>query len=472
MSMLQRQSQSQRLQQRADPQLLLTNRLLQMSSLELQQCLAQELSENPALESLDEQTSEMGDLTAGSRAEGSLSAFRPGSGEGEGFRSSAQERHAAGEDEVDPFAFVEAPQTLQDHLLAQLGAAAPSWQMRIGRYLIANMDPDGYLRCNEEEAARVLSVSQEEVEDAIRLIQTFDPCGVGARSLQECLLIQARSLAGEAQAPTILEPLLDLFWKDLVSSRLPLIARKLRVPVKEVEETVRWLRSNLSPYPGDGYRTGWEKNSHRSRPPVRPDVTLALSEGGELLMELPREELPAANVNPQYARLWQQMRDQPDLFSSAERQHVRDYLLRAQMFLKSLQDRGTILRRVAECVVSEQEQYLRTEREEDMAPLTQSQIASFLQVHESTVSRAVADKYLQLPSGRLVPLSYFFDRALSYRKLVANVVAAEDPASPYSDQEISDILRRQGISIARRTVMKYREEMNILSSRQRSRACA
>jgi RNA polymerase sigma-54 factor len=163
------------------------------------------------------------------------------------------------------------------------------------------------------------------------------------------------------------------------------------------------------------------------------------------------------------------MRDRPDTFGSAEKKHVRDYLMRAQMFLKSIQDRRSILRQVSECILSEQERYLRTEQEEDMLPLTQSQLSTFLRVHESTVSRAVAEKFIQLPSGRVVALSYFFDRALCHRKLVANVVASEDPAHPYSDQEISDILRRRGVSIARRTVMKYREEMNILSSRRRTR---
>jgi RNA polymerase sigma-54 factor len=140
------------------------------------------------------------------------------------------------------------------------------------------------------------------------------------------------------------------------------------------------------------------------------------------------------------------------------------------MFLRGLQDRKSLLRRVAECILSEQEPYLESEREEDMRPLTQAQLSTFLQVHESTVSRAVADKFVQLPSGRLAPLSHFFDRALSHRRLVANVVASENPTSPYSDQEISEILRSQGVQIARRTVMKYREEMNILSSRQRTGA--
>jgi RNA polymerase sigma-54 factor len=120
--------------------------------------------------------------------------------------------------------------------------------------------------------------------------------------------------------------------------------------------------------------------------------------------------------------------------------------------------------------VDEQCRFFVTEREEDLISLTQTRVASSLRVHESTVSRTVADKYLQLPSGQVVQLSFFFDRSANLRKLVQNVLASENPAAPYSDQEISDILRSQGIVVARRTVMKYREEMNILSSRQRARA--
>jgi RNA polymerase sigma-54 factor len=125
---------------------------------------------------------------------------------------------------------------------------------------------------------------------------------------------------------------------------------------------------------------------------------------------------------------------------------------------------------VAECVLEEQGRFFDEEREEDLVPLTQTKVAALLRVHESTVSRTVAEKYMQLPSGQVVQLSFFFDRSANLRKLVQNVLAQENPTSPYSDQEISDLLRAQGIVIARRTVMKYREEMNILSSRQRARA--
>jgi RNA polymerase sigma-54 factor len=233
---------------------------------------------------------------------------------------------------------------------------------------------------------------------------------------------------------------------------------------------VMWLRQNLSPYPGNQFRPSWQKNTDRDSQSIRPDVVVLADESGQLVIEMAREELPAVYVSPYYAQLWQEMRDRPESFEVAEKKHVRDYLLRAQMFLKSIQDRSSILRQVAECILSEQDRYLRSEQEEDMLPLTQSQLATFLRVHESTVSRAVAEKFIQLPSGRVVPLSHFFDRALSHRKLVANVVASEDPQRPFSDQEISDILRRKGVCIARRTVMKYREEMNILSSRRRTRS--
>jgi RNA polymerase sigma-54 factor len=465
MSMLQRHSQVQRLQQKADPQLLMTNRILQMSALELQQCLAQEISDNPALDAPEEASCNNCAVPGPGCAACPYQLSRLGPGK-DSPRASAL---GAADREVDPLDFVESPQTLQDYLLAQLRAAARGEQVRIGAYLIANIDSDGYLRCATSEAARALLCTEEEVELALGLIQTFDPTGVGARSLQECLLIQARTLAAEGRAPREVAVVIGELWKELAAGKWRAIARVLKLSLPEVERLVVWLRKNLSPYPGSAYRPSWDKSSHRSAQAVRPDVVVRADDEGELTLEVVGEELPGIQVNHEYARLWQEMRERPEAYSEAERRHVRDYMVRAQMFLKSLQDRSSILERLATRLLEEQEVYFRTEREEDLLPITQSQLASFLQVHESTVSRAVAEKFLQLPSGRVVPLSFFFDRALSVRKLVANVVASEDPRTPYSDQEISDILRSQGVVLARRTVMKYREEMNILSSRQRAR---
>lgn len=465
--MLQRQTQSQRLQQRADPQLLQTNRILQMSSLELRQYVLEELAENPALEGVE--GAECGSCAEPARrcATCPFGASRLLSGGSDAGASLGSGGMA--EPEVDPFARIEATQSLQEYLLGQLRAQVEGEQdWRIGCYLVANIDEDGYLRCTVEEAAQSLDQAAESVERVLSSIQTLDPTGAGARSLQECLLIQARALHAERKAPRLLLALLDECWKETTASKWSVIARRLRVRVEDVEAAAEWLRRNLSPYPGRQHRPDW--GERRSGPTwVRPDVIVTLNEQDELVLELPREESTALQINPQYSQLWTRMRERPDAFSEAERKHLGDYLTRAQMVLKSLRDRTSILRQVTENLVSEQARYFRTEREEDMMPLTQSQLASFLRVHESTVSRAVADKYLQLPSGRVVPLSYFFDRALSQRALVANVVASEDPEAPYSDQQIADILRRQGVTIARRTVMKYREELNILSSRQRGR---
>ena len=460
----QRQTLSQRIQQRADPQLLLTNRLLQMSSLELRQCVTEELAENPALETPEGRV--------GCAVCDGFNAGCPACGSGAPLVSRADSGWQPATDtgwvdeEYDPLALVEAPQTLRDHLHTQLRAVMAPDDTRIGGYLVDALEADGYLRVPLSEIAATLGVGELEVERVLWIVQGFDPTGVGARTLQECLLLQARALEAEGRAPRHLVRLLDECWKELCGSRWSLIARRLRIEPRAAQETADWLRRNLSPYPGLGYRPDWERPT-RQRNSVRPDVVITRSESGILEVELTRDDLPGVSLNPEYTRLWERLRNDPNAFTEQERRHIREFLGRAQMFLRGLQDRKSLLRRVAECIVEEQEPYLSSEREEDMRPLTQAQLSSFLQVHESTVSRAVADKFLQLPSGRLVPLSHFFDRALSHRRLVANVVASENPASPYSDQEISEILQSQGVQIARRTVMKYREEMNILSSRQR-----
>lgn len=460
----QRQMQSQRIQQRADPQLLLTNRLLQMSSLELRQCVTEELAENPALEAPEGS----GGCVLCEGANPGCPACGSGTSLVSRDSSHWQPTADAGwtEEEYDPLALVEAPRTLRDHLWMQLRAVAGPVEERIGGYLVDALEADGYLRVPVEEVAQTLAVPEAEVERVLGLIHSFEPTGVGARSLQECLLLQAQAMVAEGSAPRHLVPMLEDCWKELCGSRWSLIARRLRIEPRAAQETAEWLRRNLSPYPGHGYRPAWERPV-RQRNSVRPDAILSRTEMGDLEIELTRDDLPGVSLNPEYTRLWERLRHDPHTFTEQERQHVREFLNRAQMFLRGLHDRKSLLRRVAECILEEQEPYLNSEREEDMRPLTQAQLSTFLQVHESTVSRAVADKFLQLPSGRLVPFSHFFDRALSHRRLVANVVASENPASPYSDQEISEILRGQGVQIARRTVMKYREEMNILSSRQR-----
>jgi RNA polymerase sigma-54 factor len=336
--------------------------------------------------------------------------------------------------------------------------------------LISNIDPDGYMRCTAEEAAADLGVPPAQVERILKAIQTFDPCGVGARTLQECLLIQVEALRADGNLPPYVDRVVAEYWKELSANKIRAIARGLKASLDDVTAAVQFIRQNLSPYPGSQFRTPWDRNSHRSAQSVRPDVVTVRTLEGELELQLPESEGAHVQINPRYTRLWAEMKEKTGDFSEAERRHVQEYVNRAQMFLKSLDDRKQIMLQVAECILDEQRLFFNSEREEELIPLTQTKVASLLRVHESTVSRTVAEKYMQLPSGQVVQLSFFFDRSANLRKLVQNVLAREDPAAPYSDQEISDLLRDQGIIIARRTVMKYREEMNILSSRQRARA--
>ena len=466
------QSQSQRLQQKADPQLLLTNRILQMSSMELQQRIASEIAENPALEQPEEYPCQKCEVPGPQCMDCPYyhGQFSVRQSERDELRTLAFDLAQGRDEEIDPIALIEDKQSLQDHLTVQLHATTPPTDHRTGGYLISNIDPDGYLRCSVEEAAADMQLPAREVERVLQAIQTFDPCGIGARTLQECLLIQVDSLRAEDRLPPYVDAVVADYWKELSANKIRAIARGLKAPLEQVTAAVQFIRQNLSPYPGSQFRTPWDRHSHRSAQSVRPDVVVVRTLDGELELQLPESEGALVQLNPRYTRLWAEMKEKPGAFDEGERRHVQEYVNRAQMFLKSLDDRKQIMVQVSECILDEQRLFFEEEREEVLAPLTQTKVASLLRVHESTVSRTVAEKYMQLPSGQVVQLSFFFDRSANLRKLVQNVLAHENPAAPYSDQEISDLLRDQGIIIARRTVMKYREEMNILSSRQRAGA--
>jgi RNA polymerase sigma-54 factor len=466
------QTQGLRQQQKADPQLLLTNRILQMSSMELQQRIAMEIAENPALEQPEEYPCQKCEVPGPQCMDcpyyhGQLSSRQS---ERDELRMMAFDLAQGKDEEIDPIALIEDKQSLQDHLMVQLHAATDPADHPIGKYLISNVDPDGYLRCTLEEAAADLKAPVEDIERVLKAIQGFDPCGVGARSLQECLLIQVAALRADGRLPLYVDGIITEYWKELSANKVRAIARGLKAPLEATNEAVQFIRQNLSPYPGSQFRTPWDRNSHRSAQSVRPDVVTVRTLEGELELHLPEGEGAQVQLNPRYTRLWQEMKENPGGYDEAERRHVQEYVNRAQMFLKSLDDRKQIMLQVSECILDEHRHFFEQEREEDLVPLTQTKVASLLRVHESTVSRTVAEKYMQLPSGQVVQLSYFFDRSANLRKLVQNILSNENPAAPYSDQEISDLLRDQGIIIARRTVMKYREEMNILSSRQRARA--
>ena len=228
------QTQSQRLQQKADPQLLLTNRILQMSSMELQQRIALEIAENPALEQPEEYPCQKCEVPGPQCMEcpyfhGQLSGRQS---ERDELRTLAFDLAQGRDEEIDPIALIEDKQSLQDHLTVQLHANTAPTDHRIGSYLISNIDPDGYLRCTAEEAAADLSAPPAEVERILKAIQGFDPCGVGARTLQECLLIQVEALRADDTLPPYVDRVVADFWKELSANKIRAIARGLKAPLE------------------------------------------------------------------------------------------------------------------------------------------------------------------------------------------------------------------------------------------------
>lgn len=465
---MQSQTQGLRTQIKADPRMILANSILHMSCLELQASIELEILENPLLERSEEEYCERcGEPGPRCRCQISVKDLRALEDAAPTNYEPTPETYQG--EWLDPLTMVEERTTLADHLLWQARACADADLHPIIEYLICSLKPSGYLAVDPQEVAATLGVSEACVHEALKVIQSLDPAGVGARDLQECLLLQVTAFEADGGAPALVRPIIAHCWKALSANKMDALARQLKAPRADVDEAVEWIRGSLSPYPGERFRTPWEHDQHRSGAAVRPDVVLSLADDDGFAVSVVDHERTQLHLNPVYTRLWRQMRKSPSSYPEAERKMLSEYWVRAQMFLRSLGQRKELLLRVTECLLEEQEEFFRSQDPLTLAPLTQTKLAGILHVHESTISRTVADKFIQLPDGDVLPFSYFFGRATSVKQEVAALIADEDPSSPLSDQKISDILNARGLQVARRTVMKYREELNILSTRQRAR---
>lgn len=466
---MQSQTQGLRTQIKADPRMILANSILHMSCQELQASIELEILENPLLERSEEEYCERcGEALAKCRChvlpkeiravdEGAPANYEPISEIYQG-------------DWLDPLTLVEQRPSLADHLLFQARVSATEDLYPVVEYLVCGINPNGYLTLSLDEAADTLGTTEDRVLEALRVIHGLDPAGVGARDLRECLLLQLTALEAECTPPPLVRRILEKGWKPLSANKMDALVRLLKAPRAEVEAAVEWLRQSLSPYPGERFRTPWEHDRHRSGVVVRPDVVIAHGDNDGFAVSVVDHERTQLHLNPVYTRLWRKMQKNPGAFPEAERKMLSEYWVRAHMFLRSLGQRRELLLRVTECLLDEQEAYFRSQNPQDLQPLTQTRLAGVLHVHESTISRTVADKFIQMPDGDVLPFSFFFGRATNVKQEVAALIESEDPRAPLSDQKISDILNARGFCVARRTVMKYREELNILSTRQRARS--
>lgn len=466
------------------PQLQQAIRLLQLSTLELQQEIQQAIDANPLLEQEDESdiaTPEIpddDDFTPPDSSEEMAQAQENMPEElpmdttwdevytaagstsfGSGLMNSDEESVYQGE----------TAESLQDYLLWQMRLTPFSEQdAAIALTIIDSIDESGYLSASLEEIQQAVSaddelVEMDEIETVLKRIQHFDPVGVAARSVQECLLIQLNQFT--ADTPWLNEARLAIKdHMDLLGSRdYRNLARKLQLKEGDLKEILQLIQT-LEPRPGS--RIIPSESSY-----VIPDVAV-LKKSNRWVVELNPDAMPKVRINETYASMARHARN------SSDSQFIRSHLQEAKWFIKSLESRNETLLKVANCIVQQQQDFFEY-GEEAMKPMVLNDVAEEVEMHESTISRVTTQKYMHTPRG-IFELKYFFSShvntdsggecsSTAIRALIKKLVAAENPAKPLSDSKIADLLTEQGIMVARRTIAKYRESLSIPPSSQRKR---
>jgi RNA polymerase sigma-54 factor len=456
--------------------------LLQLSTLELQEVVQKELLENPMLEEVNQDTPETTDGATATTTETPAPTVEPITAETpptterqtdelpfdfNAVMSAADDDHeerslVSQEDREDlPFENVVRTQvSLADHLEEQLRFATEDVAVRrIGAEIIGNLDEDGYLRADLEEIAQRCSVTADEAAKVLELVQGFDPPGVAARSIQECLLLQLRR--DPLPDPVSVE-IIEAHFDDLSRRRYQDIARAMKLPLDRIMESVEEIMG-LEPKPGR--RFGGNDSRY-----IVPDV-FVYKLGNEYTVVLNEDGIPRLRVNGLYRSLLKTAGS-----GDEAKQYVEQKLRSALWLIKSVDQRQRTLRKVTQSIVKFQRDFL-DRGLSHLRPLSLRDVGEDIGMHESTISRVTTNKYVETPQG-LFELKYFFHSGIasgdgemvssvSVKKMIQDILAAEDPAKPQSDQEVAQALQKRGLTIARRTVAKYREELGILPSHQR-----
>jgi RNA polymerase sigma-54 factor len=441
-------------QMRASPALIALNNMLVLSTLELQQLVQQELEENPALEQLES------DEALCSRCGRPLSGATCIYCLHEDLKLAEAERDDASvpsDDEFDPLLAIAAPMSLQENLLRDLHITLPASEHPIVDYLVGSLDEQGFLDSSVEEIATMLRVAPEQIERVLRRLQELGPAGVGARNVQECLLLQLDRLERNGLSNPHIRAIIGDYWLDLGEHRYGAIAHALGISYEEVVAARDFMRQHLRPFPleraGDG-------STPRETAFLAPDVIIRV-EGEHLAVEVVESRRFYLRLNPLYQELSHAIAQRQQEASNEEREHLNTFVSRARLFLTNMRQRRETIRRIAEYLAERQEAFLR-HGVRHLAPLTRAEVAAVIGVHESTVSRATANKFVQVPSREIVPFSTFFTASLSVKDVIAELIANEQ--APLTDQEIVATLQQRGFDVARRTVAKYRGQLGILPS--------
>ncbi len=451
-------------------QLVMTQRLqqalklLQVPTLELEQILRQELQGNPLLEEIDpgeeteEETSPEQEAAEKGEAEQTDEPIDWDEYFRDGFRAATPEQEFSDEDQLErPPVFVPSGQQALEDQLALV--VTDELERKIGQYLIGCLNGDGFLACSLEEVAAFCEVERDQVAAVLAIIQDFDPPGVGARDLKESLLLQLKAKGKQDSAEAYV---VANHFDSLKTRKFGDIAREMKITPREVQEIAERI-GELDPKPG-------LSSSPEGARPIVPDlVVLKVDDEGDYVVFLNDSNLPRLRVSKAYeSQLKGQDRDAVQFIDEKKRY--------AEWIIKTIEQRRRTMIKVMEAIVAEQQEFFE-HGAIALKPLTLQQVANAIGMHESTVSRVTRQKYVQTPRG-VFPLKYFFSAGLdtqageevaakAVKIMIKEIVDGEDPARPLSDKKIVDLLEKQGLKIARRTVAKYREQLGILNARMR-----
>ena len=448
------------------PELRLALKILQLPTIELEEMIKQELENNPVLEVVENNHEEK---VVGSEAEKKDEENHFDEIDWKEYlqyQGKSYYSNSSGIDdspEVSYENFITYGDTLKDHLLFQFNSLKMAKKERkIGQFIIESIDDNGYLSISVEEIAKIMKVSIEDVQKVLEVIQDFEPAGVGATSLSECLLIQIRF---KGICDEILETIIKEHLDDIANNRIINISRKLSISVGEAQNYSDIITS-LEPKPGSSFFCGVECRY------VVPDVFIEKIDG-EYVIIINDSYGPRLMINKYYKKIVNNADKSSDVMK-----FVNEKLSSALWLIKSIEQRKNTLYKVVEAIVDYQKDFFE-KGDKFLRTMTLKNIADVVDVHESTVSRAISGKYAETPRG-IFEIKYFFKSGIenhrgdeisseSIKKMIKSIIDEEDSKKPISDKSIAELLENKGFVISRRTVAKYRDDMGIPASSRRRR---
>lgn len=473
------------------PSLIEANYILSLSQQELQQVIEQEMAGNPALEMDDRPTCPTcGGVLDGTWCSTCLMDVRVRAEEStydtwEDFPEQAITSVASGQDDsdFDPMTLVASSESLLEQILSDVRTVLDDRGAAIAEYLLESLDERGFLTHTLDEVSDLTGIDEDELQAVLDVIRDVAPVGVGAHDLRECLLLQTSYLLMTGyEVPAATVPIIDKALGEFGAHKYGQIARDLGITIEEIEDARDFIREHLNPFPlQSGQGRTWRSPSESAY--VAPDVVISLKDG-ELVVEVIDSKYFHLRTNALYDQLAGQfarrksipqrvavvpeaIRDAASTVSGEDKDHVRLYTNRARMFISNIQQRRDTLLRISQCICELQESFLRGGVRE-LRPLTRAVVAQQVGVHESTVSRATANKYVMLPNRKVIPFSDFFTPSLSTKDIIKELIVEESrKGTSLTDRKICDLLLQRGVRIARRTVAKYRAELGILPSTMR-----